>query len=109
MWSELLDYRRPSATYFAPDAFLRVDGGAEYTHLFSQPRFRGDRMNQIVVGYLVGPDFRGAFYQHPSIRLGWEVSESIALSVRGDVVRSRSYNENSVVVSMHLVGGAFTR
>jgi len=109
VWSELLDYRRPSATYFAPNAFLRVDGGAEYTHLLSQPRFRGDRMNLIVVGYLVGTDFRGTFYQHPSIRLGWEVSESIALSVRGDVVRSRSYNENSVVVSMHLVGGAFTR
>ncbi len=109
VWTELIDYRRPSAIYFAPDAFLRVDGGAEYTHLFSQPRFRGDRMNQIVVGYLVGTDSRGAFYQHPSLRLGWEVSESIALSLRGDVVRSRSYNEKSVVVSMHLIGGAFTR
>lgn len=108
-WAEWLDYARPAETYFAPARFLRVDGGLEYTQRLSQPRFRGDRMDQVAVGYLLGTDSRGAIYQHPSVRLSWEVSSAMALSVRGDVIRSRSYNEQSLLVSLHLLGGSFSR
>jgi tetratricopeptide (TPR) repeat protein len=109
VWAELLDYEKAVDLYFSPRQFLRVDGGVEYAHLFSQPRFRGDRMNQVAVGYLIGTDSNGVIYQHPSLRLGWEMSPSLAISVRADVIRSRSYNEQSVLVSMHLIGGAFSR
>jgi tetratricopeptide (TPR) repeat protein len=108
-WAELLDYEQAVDVYFSPRRFLRVDGGLEYAHLFSQPRFRGDRMNQVAFGYLIGTDSNGVIYQHPSFRLGWEMSPSLVLSVRADVIRSRSYNEQSVLVSMHLIGGAFSR
>jgi tetratricopeptide (TPR) repeat protein len=108
-WAELLDYARPADTYFAPHQFLRIDGGLEYTHLLSQPRFRGDRMDQIAIGYLIGTDSRGAVYQHPSVRGSWEMSPTMALSVRADLIRSRSYNERSLLVALHLIGGAFSR
>jgi tetratricopeptide (TPR) repeat protein len=108
-WADVLDHARATGVYFAPERFLRIDGGLEYTHLFSQPRFRGDRMDQIAVGYLIGTDSRGTLYQHPSVRMGWEMSSSMALSLRADVIRSRSYNEQSLLVSLHLIGGAFSR
>ena len=66
-------------------------------------------MDQIAVGYLIGTDSRGTLYQHPSVRMGWEMSSSMALSLRADVIRSRSYNEQSLLVSLHLIGGAFSR
>jgi tetratricopeptide (TPR) repeat protein len=109
VWADLLDHARAADAYFAPARFLRVDGGLEYTHLFSQPRFRGDRMDQVAIGYLVGTDSRGTVYQHPSVRLAWEMSSSMALSLRADMIRSRSYNEQSLLVSVHLIGGAFSR
>ncbi len=109
VWADLVDFARPADSYFAPAAFLRVDGGLEYTHRFTQPRFRGDRMDQIAIGYLIGTDSRGAWYQHPSVRLAWEMTSSVALSVRGDLIRSRAYNERALTVSLHLIGGAFSR
>jgi hypothetical protein len=66
-------------------------------------------MDQIAFGYLIGTDSRGAVYQHPSVRGSWEMSSTMALSVRADLIRSRSYNERSLLVALHLIGGAFSR
>jgi hypothetical protein len=66
-------------------------------------------MDDVAIGYLVGIDSRGAWYQHPSVRVGWELSPSLTLSARADAIRSNSYREHSFLVSIHLRGGAFGR
>jgi tetratricopeptide (TPR) repeat protein len=108
-WAELLDYRDSTSGYFSPRAFVRADGGVQYTHAFAPPRFRDDRMNRLSIAYLIGTDSRGTRYQHPSVALSWELTSALALSVRADAIRSATYNEDSLVVTLHLIGGAYTR
>ena len=102
-WGEWTGYGREAATYFSPAGFLRLDGGAEYTVQFVQPRFRDDRGDQMAVGFLVGVDNRGTIYRHPSIRASWEFSPGLRLDARGSLIRSRTYNDASVLVSVRVM------
>jgi tetratricopeptide (TPR) repeat protein len=106
-WGEWIGYGREAATYFSPAGFLRLDGGAEYTFQLGHPRFRDDRGDEVAVGFLLGADNRGTIYRHPSIRASWEFSPGLRIDARGSLIRSRTYNDASVFVSLRVMGAGF--
>jgi len=104
-WAEALSYRRTSSAYFAPSRLLRLDAGLQYAHRFSQPRFQGDRVGELVASYLVGTDDRGTRYQQPSMRLALEISRGLVVDAHAGWIRAATYNETSISIGLRITGG----
>ncbi len=103
-WGELLSYRDRSADYFTPVYFLHVDGGLEYTQSFGRPRFGGDRRRTLSASYLFGADDGGTTYQHPTIRLFFELNNGVAIDAHADWIRSATYDESAIAVGLRIGG-----
>jgi tetratricopeptide (TPR) repeat protein len=99
-WAEALAYRVSSLEYFSPSRQIRVDGGLQYTHEFSTPRFRNDRQQTLSFGYLVGLDDDGETYHHPMMNLAIEFARGLSIDARANLIRSDVYRETSVFVGM---------
>lgn len=108
-WAESLRYQAVSPDYFSPSRQMRVDLGAEYTHTFRAPQFRGDRQQTITAGYLVGTDNDGEVYHHPLARLSFEIARGVALDAQANWIRSDVYRETSAFVGLRLTGQTFGR
>jgi tetratricopeptide (TPR) repeat protein len=65
-------WRESDLRYFSPEAFTRVDAGAEWTRWLRVPKFRVDRRSFLTVQYLIGADSRGALYHQPRARFSVE-------------------------------------
>ena len=101
-WAETLRYRDSSPEYFSPSRQVRVDGGLQYTHEFSTPRFRNDRQQTFSFGYLAGLDDRGETYHHPMMNLAVEFARGLSIDARASWIRSDVYRETSVFVGVTL-------
>ena len=108
-WAESLKYQSASPDYFSPSGQVRVDLGAEYTHAFRAPQFRGDRQATITAGYLVGTDNDGEVYHHPLARVSFEIARGLAIDAQANWIRSDVYRETSAFVGLRLTGGTFGR
>jgi tetratricopeptide (TPR) repeat protein len=105
-WAESLRYRTSSSQYFSPSRQIRADGGLQYTHEFSTPRFRTDRQQTFSFGYLAGLDDRGEIYHHPMMNLAVEFARGFSIDARASWIRSDVYRETSVFVGMTLTSRA---
>jgi tetratricopeptide (TPR) repeat protein len=108
-WAEQLAYRDRAPDYFSPSAFLHVDGGLEYAHAFSRPRFQGDRERMVAGGYLIGIDTRGTPYQQPFARLSFELTSGLMLDGRAGRIQSADYHQTTFSFGLRLGGASFVR
>jgi tetratricopeptide (TPR) repeat protein len=106
-WAESLRYQSASPDYFSPSGQIRVDLGAEYTHAFRGPQFRGDRQQTITAGYLVGTDNDGEVYHHPLARLSFEIARGLAIDAQANWIRSDVYRETSAFIGLRVTGQTF--
>jgi predicted Zn-dependent protease len=106
LWMEHLAYRRAPTAYFSPAGFTRADAGLEYTLRVAAPRFAHDRRREITLGYLIGADDRRERYQHPSLRLAFEIVRGLAIDLSAGAIRSDVYRDESFSVSLRVGGGA---
>ena len=102
-WAETLGYATPSALYFSPSRFLRVDGGVAYTHLVEKPRFGGDRQKSLQVSFLEGTDNHGVLYHHPSVEAGFEISRRFVVNGTASWIRSSTYNDSLFAVDIRVI------
>ena len=108
-WAETLRYRTSSPDYFSPSGQIRADGGLQYTHEFSTPRFRNDRQQTLSFGYLIGFDDDGETYHHPMMNLAIEFARGLSIDARANWIRSDVYRETSVFVGMTFKARARTQ
>ena len=101
-WAESLRYRTSSPEYFSPSRQIRADGGLQYTHEFSKPRFQNDRQQTLSFGYLVGLDDNNETYHHPMMNLALEFARGLCIDARANWIRSDVYRETSIFVGMTL-------
>ena len=106
LWIDHLGYDRRAADYFAPSGFTRVDAGAEYIIQFSAPRFRHDRRRELTIGYLLGTDDRRERYQHPTLRLAYELVRGLALDFSAGAIRSDVYDDQTLTIGLRIGGGS---
>jgi tetratricopeptide (TPR) repeat protein len=74
--ADRLSWSEADARYFSPAQFVRVNAGAEWQSWVHAPRFRADRKDALVLGYLFGMDSRGAAYHQPRARFAIELKEA---------------------------------
>jgi hypothetical protein len=99
-WGQSLGYGAARPAYFSPDAFLRLDGGAEFTTLLRRPRFAGDRFSSFTLAFVEGTDNHHVLYHHPTVSTHLQLSRRVALNGRAEVIRSSTYRESSLFVGL---------
>lgn len=109
VWAEALLFRDPSPLYYSPAAQIRIDVGAQYSHDFRVPRFRGDRINAVTGAYLIGTDRDGVIYHHPTVRVSLELAHGLAFEARADWIRSTVYNDRTITFGMSIGGSGGVR
>ena len=101
-WGQSLGYGARRSDYFSPDTFVRLDAGAELTHLLQRPRFAGDRQSSITVAFVEGTDNHGVLYHHPTATAHLQLTRRVALNARAELIRSSTYRESSFFVGIDL-------
>jgi hypothetical protein len=109
VWTEVLSFRDAAVLYYSPEAQVRIDAGAQYTYDFRLPRFRGDRINAITGGYLIGTDRDGVIYHHPTVRASLEFARGLSFEARADWIRSSVYNDRTITFGISIGGSGGVR
>ena len=103
-WTSWQAFERETSVYFSPSGFFRMDGGVEWRHWLSLPRFADDLARYVTASYQLGFDDRGTLYQHPTVRGGWEINDLLLLEAGADWIVSSVYHQTRATVQLRIGG-----